>query len=96
MEYDGVLLQEDWVEYPYWEFTKWMVRGNHTEASLDLQSAILYSAAFMDDNDDIHIVTDTKMAEKVIQNEQEVLLSYLVRTDDIKREKVEVLVIDDL
>lgn len=96
MEYDGVLLQEDWVEYPYWEFTKWMVRGNHTETSLDLQSAILYSAAFMDDNDDIHIVTDTKMAEKVIQNEQEVLLSYLVRTDDIKREKVEVLVIDDL
>lgn len=96
MSYRGNLMSEDWVEYPYWEFTKWMIRGNHTGASMDLQSALLYTVAFMDDNDDIHIVTDTSAARDAMKKEQGILLSYLKRTDDIERKEVEVLVAHDL
>ena len=63
---------------------------------MNLQSAILYSHAFADDNDDVYIVTDTAMAAKVIKSEQETVLSYLRKTDDIERSRLEVLVANDL
>ncbi len=96
MSYRGALLCDDWVEYPYWEFTKWMLRESYEETSMDLQAGLLYSTAFMDDEDNIHIVTDTVMARDAIQKEQEILLSYLKRTDDIERREVEVLAAHDL
>ena len=94
--YHGVLIQEDWAEYTYWEFTKWMIRGDHTKTTMDLQSALLYTAAFMDDNDDVHIVTDTAMAAKAIKAEEDAVLYFLKETDDIEREEIEVLVAHDL
>lgn len=63
---------------------------------MTLQSAILYSHAFADDNDDVHIFTDTAMATKVIKSEQETVLSFLKKTDDIERNKLAVLVANDL
>ncbi len=94
--YQGPLYNNDWVDYDYWEFTKYMMRGVNSGVSMNLQSAILYSHAFADDNDDVYIVTDTAMAAKVIKSEQETVLSYLRKTDDIERSRLEVLVANDL
>ena len=63
---------------------------------MDLQSAILYSHAFADDNDDVFIVTDTAMAANVMRIEKETILSYWKQTDDIERSRLEVLVANDL
>ena len=63
---------------------------------MELQSAILYSHAFADDNDDVYIVTDTEAAAEVMKTERETILSYLKQTDDIERSRLEVLVAHDL
>lgn len=73
-----------------------MIRGVRSGVSMDLHSAILYSHTFADDNDDVYIVTDTAMAAEVIKSEKETILSYLKKTDDIERWRLEVLVVDDL
>ena len=94
--YRGLLCNADWVDYDYWEFTKFMMRAGNSGVSMDLQSAILYSYAFADDNDDVFIVTDTVMAANVMRIEKETILSYLKQTDDIERSRLEVLVANDL
>ena len=73
-----------------------MMRGVHSGVSMELQSAILYSHAFADDNDDVYIVTDTEAAAEVMKTERETILSYLKQTDDIERSRLEVLVAHDL
>jgi len=57
--YSGRHVNPNWMPYPYWEFTKWMIRGTHTKASMDLQAALLYTTAFIDDDDNVHIFADT-------------------------------------
>lgn len=94
--YRGLIYDEDWVDYDYWEFTKFMMRGVRSTVSKDLHSAILYTHAFTDDNDDVYIVTDTAMAAEIIKSEQETVLSFLKETDDIERSRLEVLVANDL
>lgn len=94
--YTGLLRDEDWIDYDFWEFTKFMMRGVHSGVSMELQSAILYSHAFADDNDDVYIVTDTEAAAEVMKTERETILSYLKQTDDIERSRLEVLVAHDL
>ena len=94
--YTGLLRDEDWIDYDCWEFTKFMMRGVHSGVSMELQSAILYSHAFADDNDDVYIVTDTEAAAEVMKTERETILSYLKQTDDIERSRLEVLVAHDL
>ena len=94
--YTGLLRDEDWIDYDFWEFTKFMIRGVHSGVSMELQSAILYSHAFADDNDDVYIVTDTEAAAEVMKTERETILSYLKQTDDIERSRLEVLVAHDL
>lgn len=63
---------------------------------MDLQSAILYSHAFADDNADVYIVTDTAATAKVKRTEKGTILSYLKKTDEIERSRLEVLVVNDL
>ena len=94
--YTGLLRDEDWIDYDFWVFTKFMMRGVHSGVSMELQSAILYSHAFADDNDDVYIVTDTEAAAEVMKTERETILSYLKQTDDIERSRLEVLVAHDL
>ena len=94
--YTGLLRDEDWIDYDFWEFTKFMMRGVHSGVSMELQSAILYSHAFADDNDDVYIVTDTEAAAEVMKTERETILSYLKQTDVIERSRLEVLVAHDL
>lgn len=94
--YRGLFYDKNWVDYDYWEYTKLMIRDAKSKVSMDLLSAILYSHAFVDDNDDVYIVTDTAMAAGVLKSEQETLLSYLKKTDDIERTRLEVLVVNDL
>ena len=94
MSYNGKLRGEDWVDYRYWEYTRWAVITTH--ASMDLKTALLYSHAFSDDNDDIHIVTDTEMAAEIMRKEKNSILLYLARTDGIERNQLDVLVPNDL
>ena len=66
--------------------------------SKDLHSAIIYSHAFADDNDDVYIATDTAMAAEIIKSEKETVMSFLER-DRWYREKSAggvVLVANDL
>lgn len=94
--YRGTLYNSDWCDYDYWEFAKYMMYGKKSSVSMDLQSAILYSHAFADDNDDVYILTDTALAANVINSEQKTVLSYLKKTDNIERSRLEVLVAHDL
>lgn len=94
--YRGLLYKDDWVDYDYWEFTKFMMRGTRSGVSMNLHSAILYSHAFADDNDDVFIITDTEVAAQIIKSETDTVLSYLKETDDIERSQVEVFTAYDL
>ena len=94
--YKGLLYNKDWVDYDYWEFTKFMMRGIGSGVSMDLHSAILYSHAFADDNDNVIIVTDTVVAAQIIKSEIDTVLSYLKETDNIERNQVEVFTAYDL
>lgn len=96
MRYRGKLYNPDWIDYNYWKFTKFMMRGMNSKASFDLQSATLYSHAFADDNDDVILITDTETSANIIKKEKETVLSFLKETDDIDRKDVEVLVANDL
>lgn len=59
--------------------------------SKDLHSAIIYSYAFADENNDVYIVTDTAMAAEIIKSEKETVISFLKETDDIERSRLAVL-----
>ena len=96
INYRGKYYKDDWVDYDYWEFTKYMMRGVRSKVSMDLHSALLYSHAFVDDNDEVFIITDTTLASKIIKSEIDTVLLYLRETDDINRNRVEVLVAHDL
>ena len=96
MAYRGIAYDEEWIDYDYWEFTKFMMRGVNSKVSMDLQSATLYTHAFSDDDDDVIIITDTEAAANIIRAEKDTVLSFLKETDDIDRDDVEVLVVDDL
>ena len=96
VSYRGRLFDDDWADYEYWEFTKLLMRDTRAKVSMELRSAILYSHAFVDDNDNIFIVTDTMAAAEVMRFESETILAYLKETDDIERSRLEVLVANDL
>ena len=91
-----MLFNDEWVDYSYWEFAKYLMRSANTGVSMNLKSALLYSHAYADDNDDVYIVTDTVMAAEILKAEKETVLTYLRETDDIERSQLEVLVANDL
>jgi Zn-dependent peptidase ImmA (M78 family) len=94
--YRGLLFNDEWVDYSYWEFAKYLMRSANTGVSMNLKSALLYSHAYADDNDNVYIVTDTVMAAEILKAEKETVLTYLRETDDIERSQLEVLVANDL
>lgn len=59
--------------------------------SKDLHSAIIYSYAFADENNDVYIVTDTAMVAEIIKSEKETVISFLKETDDIEKSRLAVL-----
>lgn len=83
------------VEYPYWEYVKHhskLINDN----MLNLLSSLVYSAAYVDDNDDIYIYVDNDRARKIVNENIDAIQEILEETDQVFGRKVEVIVDYDI
>ncbi len=82
-------------EYPYWEYIKRHPRLLDAE-SLNLQSSLIYTSSFVDDNDDMYIFANSVRCVEVISENIELLQELLEETDGILDRKIEVRLDYDL
>lgn len=88
LEYSSIISSDN-DEYPYWEYVK-----HHSylfkDDLWDLCSSMIYSAAFVDDDDNIYIYVDNKKAVDILNEHIDVILKILEDTDHISDRKIEV------
>lgn len=88
---------EDWLEYPYWGYVRFkIITSANRNVSNDLKAALLYSNAYIDDEDTFIIFTDTAQAASLIYKYKKVVLDFIRDTDNIDYNKMEVYVTDDV
>ena len=87
---------EEWMQYPYWGFIKMKLYSERSKATDSLRSALIYSNAYIDDNDNVIIYTDTAAAAVCINNEIDTVLQTMSRYDEVEHNSAEVFVADDL
>lgn len=87
---------DEWMQYLYWGFVKMKLFSERSKATDSLRSALLYSNAYIDDNDNVIIYTDTAAAVVCIEEEIDMVLRTMSRYDDVEYNSAEVLVADDL
>ena len=68
-------------------------RSNATDS---LRSALIYSNAYIDDNDKVIVYTDTVVAAVSVKNEIDTILQTMSQYDDVKYDSAEVFVTNDL
>lgn len=78
---------EDWFEYPYWGYVtlRLSAKGNP-----DLATALLYSKAYVDDENGFIIYTDSLFAAKTIYDNWKIILDFAQKTDKIIYARLEV------
>lgn len=57
---------EDLLKYPYWDFVKAVLITSKDSANNDLKTSLFYSNAYIDDEDNLFICTDTQVASAII------------------------------
>ena len=87
---------EDWLRYTYWGYVKMRLMGNRSSASEELKSALLYSNAYLDDQENVIVFTDTVQAAAAIYDNRQNVIDFMRKTDGIKYGNLEVYVADDL
>lgn len=87
---------DNWMQYPYWGFVRMKLLSEHSKASDQLRSALLYSNAYLDDDDNVIIFTDTSAAAVCIEREKNTVLKYLNRYDEAEFDSLEVLVTNEI
>lgn len=83
----------EWVEYPYWAFAKMLMCSSKSSVDMTLQTVLAYTKAYMNDDDDIIIYTDTVNAAATIMRNKDVVLEYIEHSDKIKHSGMEVYII---
>lgn len=82
--------QPELVEYPYWEYVK-----HHSmlynDNMLDLLSSLVYSTAFIDDNDNIYIYLDNGRTAEIVNEHIDTIREILEETDQVLDRKIEVI-----
>ena len=78
------------IEYPYWEYVK-----HHSmlynDNMLDLLSSLIYSTAFIDDNDNIYIYMDNGRTAEIVNEHINAIRVILEETDQVQDRKIEVI-----
>ena len=92
-----VQYSEDWLEYPYWGYVRFRIIANENrKVSNDLKAALLYSNAYIDDEDNVIIFTDTAQAASLIYLYRNIVFDFIRRSDNIDYNKMEVYVTNDV
>ena len=83
------------VEYPYWEYVKHHCKL-YNEKLLDLLSSLVYSTAYVDDNDNIYIYVDNSCASEIVNEYIDIIQEILEETDQVSSRKIEVIIDYDI
>jgi len=86
----------DWLKYPYWGYVRMRLDSRHSKAGKDLIMALLYSQAYIDDDENIKIITDSTDIAVIIHSNKEMILQYICDADEQPHESLEVFLINDL
>lgn len=90
------LNSEDWIEYSHWGFTKMKLCSPRNRQCKDLPPALLYTKAFITDDEGLIVIADTDYAAAVIHKHKDTILEYAKRYDGIDYPYLEVYVVNDL
>ena len=63
---------------------------------LDLLSSLVYSTAFIDDNDNIYIYVDNNRAAEIVNEHKDTIQDILEETDQVLGRKIEVIGVHDI
>ena len=86
----------DWLEYPYWGYTCMRLNGKRSAASENLKSALLYSTAYIDDNDNFIVFADSVRAASIIHENKSVIMDFVSQADSVEYKTLEVYVTYDI
>lgn len=87
---------EDWLQYPYWGYVRMRLSGKNRSTPVDLKTALLYSNAYIDDNDNFIVFTDTVQASALIYKHRNIVLDFVRKTDTVNYKNLEVYVTDEI
>ncbi len=87
---------EDWLEYDRWKYARMRIVSLASVKETPLVPALYYTRAFLDDNDNVVIVTDTECAAEEIKQNSDIILDTICRYDVIKPNEIMVDVIETI
>ena len=87
---------KDWFQYPYWGYVRMRLSGRKRSSPVDLQTALMYSNAYIDDDYNFIVFTDTVQASALIYKYKDIVLDYVRKTDDVDYKDLEVYVADEI
>ena len=93
---DGIAPPSDeWAEYPYLDYlANYIRRKNKNSAGRSLYLALMYSRAFIDDDNNILIYTSSQKLKDIIESNTDTLIDCLTLTDQIPHSKVDIKIAD--
>lgn len=86
------LFSEEWFAYPYWKYVKMRLSSNSGKVNDDLMTALLYSMAYVNDDDVFIVYADSLSAAAVIFDNQKVVLDFVRRADNVNYTRMEVYI----
>lgn len=86
----------EWMVYPYWGYTKMKLSSLRHKAAEELAPALLFSKAFLADDDGLIVYVDTDFAGAIIHKHKDRILEYATRSDGTEHPYMEVYVKHDL
>jgi Zn-dependent peptidase ImmA (M78 family)/predicted amidophosphoribosyltransferase len=87
---------EDWLQYPYWGYVRMRLSSKNRSTPIDLKTALLYSNAYIDDEDNIFVFTDTVQASAMINKYKDIVLDFVRNTDAVDYKGLEVYVFNEI
>ena len=93
---DSPRYSEDWLQYPYWGFIRMKLSSKYMGTPVELLTALFYSNAYIDDDNDLIVFTDTVKASSLIYKYRNVVLELLRKIDSVDYKKMEVYVVDEV
>jgi len=86
------LFSEEWFAYPYWGYVKMRLSPNGGRVNDDLMTALLYSMAYVNDDDVFIVYADSLSAAAVIFDNQKAVLDFVRQADNVNYTRMEVYV----
>lgn len=87
---------EDWLIYPYWSYVCMRLSAKTRPTPIELKTSLLYSSAYVDDDDNFIVLTDSVQASAIIYKYKNVVLDFVRKTDSVEYRDLEVYVNNDI